>query len=48
MAREKKIQFNVNEQEYQLLKTYAESKNLSMAEILRDYIKSLPALAPHA
>jgi hypothetical protein len=47
MTRPKKIQFNVNEQEYQLLKVYAESKNLSMAEVLRDYIKSLPALDPH-
>jgi hypothetical protein len=41
MTRPRKIQFNVTEQEYQALKAYAEVKNLSMAEILRDYIKSL-------
>jgi hypothetical protein len=41
MSREKKIQFNVNEREYQQLKEYAECLNISMAEVLRDYIKSL-------
>jgi len=42
MTRPKKIQFNVTNWEYEKLKNYAEAKNLSMAEILRDYIKSLP------
>jgi hypothetical protein len=41
MSRTKKIQFNVNEREYQRLKEYAESVDLSMAEVLRDYIKNL-------
>ena len=41
MSREKKIQFNVNEGEYELLKKYAEEVSMSMAEVLRDYIKSL-------
>ncbi len=41
MGREKKIQFNVNEQEYEALKKYAEEKQISMAEVLRDYIKRL-------
>lgn len=41
MSRPKKIQFNVNEKEYQRLKEYAESVDLSMAEVLRDYIKTL-------
>ena len=41
MSREKKIQFNVNEREYGLLKRYAKSLNISMAEVLRDYIKTL-------
>ncbi|MGL6136493.1 MAG: hypothetical protein ACRC2M_04330 [Planktothrix sp.] len=31
----------MNEREYQQLKEYAESLNISMAEVLRDYIKSL-------
>ncbi len=35
------MQFNVTNEEYEILKQYAEEKNLSMAEILRDYIKSL-------
>lgn len=41
MSRLKKIQFNVNEREYEILKERAESLNRSMAEVLRDYIKSL-------
>lgn len=41
MVRDKKIQFNINELEYKKLKEYAELKQLSMAEVLRDYIKSL-------
>ncbi|CAD5973083.1 ribbon-helix-helix protein, CopG family [Planktothrix agardhii] len=40
-SREKKIQFNVNEKEYERLKSHAESEGLSMAEVLRDYIKTL-------
>lgn len=35
------MQFNVTDEEYETLKQYAEEKNLSMAEILRDYIKTL-------
>jgi hypothetical protein len=46
MSREKKIQFNVNEREYQQLKEYAECLNISMAEVLRDYIKSLSPKKP--
>ncbi len=42
MARQKKMQFWISEKEYEQLKQYAESENLSMGEILRDYIKSLP------
>ncbi|WP_043936923.1 ribbon-helix-helix protein, CopG family [Planktothrix rubescens] len=44
MSREKKIQFNVNEKEYERLKSHAESEGLSMAEVLRDYIKTLTIL----
>jgi uncharacterized protein (DUF111 family) len=39
--RPKKIQFYVNEKEYEDLKQYAEDLNISMAEVLRDYIKTL-------
>lgn len=41
MARQRKMQFNVSEKEYQIIKEYSEKKELSMAEILRDYIKTL-------
>ncbi|WP_196515269.1 hypothetical protein [Nostoc sp. WHI] len=41
MARQRKMQFNVTEDEYQIIKEYSEKKQLSMAEILRDYIKTL-------
>ncbi len=41
MARERKMQFNVTEEEYQIIKEYSQKKQLSMAEILRDYIKTL-------
>ena len=41
MSREKKMPFYVNEREYQQLKEYAEYLNVSMAEVLRDCIKSL-------
>ena len=44
MSREKKSQFNVNEKEYERLKSHAESEGLSMAEVLRDYIKTLTPL----
>jgi ABC-type uncharacterized transport system substrate-binding protein len=42
MARAIKIQFNVNQKEQEKLKRYAEKQGLSVAEILRDFIKSLP------
>ncbi|MBD2015679.1 DNA-binding protein [Microcoleus sp. FACHB-53] len=41
MARERKIQFNVNEQEYEWLRVYAQNRDISMAEVLREYIKTL-------
>jgi len=41
VARQRKMQFNVTEEEYQIIKEYSEKKQLSMAEILRDYIKTL-------
>ncbi|MEY3870844.1 MAG: hypothetical protein RLZZ338_4738 [Cyanobacteriota bacterium] len=41
MSRTKKSQLNVNEREYQQLREYAAILNISMAEVLRYYIKSL-------
>ncbi|BAZ26633.1 CopG domain protein DNA-binding domain protein [Kalymmatonema gypsitolerans NIES-4073] len=42
MAREKKMQFYLSQLEYSKLQDYAEDKQISMAEVLRDYIKTLP------
>jgi len=41
VARQRKMQFNVTQEEYEIIKEYSEKKQLSMAEILRDYIKTL-------
>ncbi len=44
MARGKKMQFYLSDQEYILLQEYAEDRQISMAEVLRDYIKTLPQI----
>ena len=41
MARTKKVQCWVTNKEYEKLRQYAEKKELSMSEVLRDYIKCL-------
>jgi hypothetical protein len=41
VARQKKMQFYLTEEEHQSLKEYAEAKKLSMGEVLREYVKSL-------
>ena len=41
MARDKKIQFNVNQKEYEKQLAYSQKENVSMAEVLRDCIKAL-------
>lgn len=47
MKRGKRINFWVNEKEYEQLSIYAESQELSISEVLRDYIKSLPKVPQH-
>ncbi|BAZ24635.1 CopG domain protein DNA-binding domain protein [Kalymmatonema gypsitolerans NIES-4073] len=42
MARQKKMQFYLSQLEYTQLQEYADEKEISMAEVLRDYIKTLP------
>lgn len=42
MIRQKRIVVRVNESEYLKIKTYAENKGLSISEVLRDFVKSLP------
>jgi len=41
-TRLKKIQFNVNEDEYLLIKEWADLRKVSMAEVLRECIKTFP------
>jgi hypothetical protein len=42
MARQNVFNLRLSDAEFQRLKDYAESKEVSPAEILRDYIKRLP------
>jgi hypothetical protein len=42
MARQNVFNLRLSDEEFQRLKDYAESKQVSPAEILRDYIKRLP------
>lgn len=41
MARTKRLQLLLTEMEFEVLKNYAQSKQLSVSEVLRDYIKTL-------
>lgn len=47
MKREKRINFWVSEKEYEQLSAYAVSQQLSISEVLRDHIKSLPTVPQH-
>lgn len=42
MARTNVFNLRLSDEEMQRLKDYAESKQISPAEVLRDYIKRLP------
>ncbi|CCQ53407.1 hypothetical protein CWATWH8502_3602 [Crocosphaera watsonii WH 8502] len=41
MARTKRLQLLLSELEYETLKSYAQSQQIPMSEVLRDYIKTL-------
>lgn len=41
MARTKTLQIRLNENEFFILEQYAKLQNVSMSEVLRDYVKSL-------
>lgn len=43
IKRTRKIEVRLSDTEYDLLRAYAESKQQPMAEVLRDYIKSIRA-----
>jgi len=42
MVRPNVFNLRLSDEEFQKLKVYAESKQVSPAEVLRDYIKRLP------
>jgi glucokinase len=42
MSKEKRLQIRLSEAEYNKLESYATQKDISMAQVLRDYIKRLP------
>lgn len=41
MARNKKLQIRLSDNEYKILDNYSKSTGIGMSEIVRDYIKSL-------
>jgi predicted DNA-binding protein len=41
MSREKRFSMWMTDREYERLKIYAKNQGVSMAEVLRDYIKTL-------
>lgn len=45
MARTKMLQIRLNENELTLLEQYAKQQNISMSEVIRDYVKSLKPIA---
>jgi hypothetical protein len=42
MTKEKRLQIRLSDQDYAKLEAYAQQKDVSMAQILREYIKRLP------
>ena len=43
MARQKKLMVRLTEKELEKLKHYAQSEGIAMSDIVRHYIRSLPA-----
>jgi hypothetical protein len=43
MVKDKTLKIRLSTKEYEKLQDYAEAKDISMAQILRDYIRRLPA-----
>lgn len=42
MARDKSIKVRLTQEEFERINLYAESKDISVSEVIRDYIKRLP------
>jgi predicted DNA-binding protein len=43
MPKDKRLQIRLSEEEYVRLGAYAKRKDVSMAQVIRDYIKRLPS-----
>lgn len=48
MTREKYIKIRLTDDEFEKIKKYAQTKDLSVSEVIRDYIKRLPRIPPDA
>lgn len=48
MAREKILRVRLSDEEWERLKSYASSKEYTLTEVIRDYIKRLPKIHPVA
>ncbi len=46
MSREKSLRVRLTQEEYNRLAFYAKAKGYSKSEVIRDYIKGLPAIHP--
>jgi hypothetical protein len=44
MSKDKRLQIRLSEGEYMKLGAYAKRKDVSMAQVIRDYIKRLPSV----
>jgi hypothetical protein len=42
MSRDKRLEIRLTEDEHRRLEAYASEKDVSMAQVLREYIKRLP------
>jgi hypothetical protein len=44
MQKEKRLQIRMSEEDFCRLESFAKRKDISMAQVLRDYIKRLPVI----
>lgn len=44
MARDKILRVRLSDEEWERLETYAKSKDYTLTEVIRDYIKRLPKI----
>jgi hypothetical protein len=44
MQKEKRLEIRMSDDDFARLRAYADCKDISMAQVLREYIKKLPAV----